>query len=133
MTPVITHPERNRLLRARLDSLEEWARLGCLLQVTAQSFTGQWGHEAADFCDTLLRRDLVHIVASDAHDTEHRPPRLDEAFDLVARRYGDEDADRLFVTNPAALIEGTPIPAIVEKADPVPEQAGGKPWYRFWS
>jgi len=128
MIPIVTHPERNRHLRNRVDALDTWRRKGCLMQITGDSFLGRWGREAADFCDLLMRRDLVDFVASDGHDTEFRPPRLDEAFDLVARRYGDEDAARLMKLNPAAVIGGEPLPA----AGTPGSGDEGRKWYRFW-
>jgi len=33
MIPVITHPERNVVLQSRLDTLREWVKDGCLVQV----------------------------------------------------------------------------------------------------
>jgi protein-tyrosine phosphatase len=106
IVPVITHPERNWLLQRRRERLEEWVRVGCLIQVTAQSFFGRFGPEARDFSYELMRRDLVHFIASDAHDCEDRPPRLDEAHSYVACRFGPERATRLLVTNPRAVLDG---------------------------
>src|SRR5579863_3733625 len=48
ITPVITHPERNTLLMGRLNEMIEWVRFGCLIQVTAQSFTGRFGKKAEE-------------------------------------------------------------------------------------
>ena len=85
MIPVITHPERNSLLRQRLDEIESWVAGGATVQVTAQSVIGEFGQRAQDFCRQLLDRGLVHFVASDAHDCERRAashgsgPRLDHS------------------------------------------------------
>lgn len=111
IVPVITHPERNRLLQQQRERLEEWVRVGCLIQVTAQSFFDRFGSEARDFSRELMRRGLVHFVASDAHDCEDRPPRLDEAYSYVARQYGPERATRLLVANPRAVLDGSPLEA----------------------
>ena len=48
ITPVITHPERNALLMSRVSDLVQWVRFGCLIQVTAQSFTGRFGKSAEE-------------------------------------------------------------------------------------
>jgi protein-tyrosine phosphatase len=55
-----------------------------------------------------LRRGLVHVVASDGHDIEHRPPRLDLASDILTREMGAEAAELLLVTNPLAILTGEP-------------------------
>ena len=55
MTPVITHPERNSLLRQRVDQIAAWVESGACVQVTAQSLLGVFGRRAADFSRRKLR------------------------------------------------------------------------------
>ncbi|HXG31887.1 MAG TPA: CpsB/CapC family capsule biosynthesis tyrosine phosphatase [Bryobacteraceae bacterium] len=126
ITPVITHPERNVLLHQRLAQIERWVAGGCLVQITAQSLLGKFGKAARDYSEELLRRGLVHFVASDAHDARRRPPRLDQAFELVARKFGPRRAERLFVLNPGAVIAGVPL-----ELDQ-PEEFRPRKWYQFW-
>ncbi len=54
MTPIITHPERNGLLRQRLDQIRIWVANGATAQVTAQSLTGKFGKRAQEFSKVLL-------------------------------------------------------------------------------
>jgi protein-tyrosine phosphatase len=124
--PIITHPERNMLLRKRLDKLETWVESGCLLQVTAMSFLGRFGKAAKAFADQLLLKGLAHIVASDAHDTKYRPPLLTEAYQYVAKECGEGRAELLFKTNPAATLIGAPVETILEPPAPA------KKWYQVW-
>jgi protein-tyrosine phosphatase len=107
--PVITHPERNPILQSSFERLESWTQTGCLLQVTAQSLTDRFGRSARESAWALLRKGLVHVIASDAHDTEDRPPRLDLAREILTREMGAEAAELLLVTNPAAIIAGEPV------------------------
>jgi protein-tyrosine phosphatase len=125
MIPIITHPERNMLLQKRLDKLEAWVESGCLLQVTAQSFLGRFGKQAKVFADRLLHKGLVHIVASDAHDTKYRPPSLKHAYEYVSKACGERRAGVVFVKNPSAVLSG----AAVEIDDEPP--ASPKKWYQF--
>ena len=46
--PIITHPERNPLLRQRLGLLARWVAQGCLIQVTAISYLGAFGKKAGE-------------------------------------------------------------------------------------
>lgn len=126
MTPIITHPERNMLLQRQLEKLAEWAESGCLLQVTAASFLGRFGRQAKGFADRLLQQGLVHIVASDAHDTKYRPPSLKEAHEYVSKSCGPGRAQMLFVNNPAATLTGSPLETYYE------EPAPRKKWFQFW-
>jgi len=127
MTPVITHPERNALLRQRVDQIAAWVAEGARVQVTAQSLLGEFGRRATEFSRTLLDRQLVHFLASDAHDCEHRPPRLDLAHVWVKEQYGEEWAEALCVTNPRATLTG-------ESLDPVETTATSerRKWYQIW-
>lgn len=108
--PVITHPERNISLQSRPDELTSWVRQGALLQVTAQSFSGRFGPPAKQLADNLLRKNLIHFIASDAHDCSDRTPELTTAFDYIASRRGREYAELLFTQNPAATLCGDHLP-----------------------
>lgn len=127
MVPVVTHPERNGLLRQRAEELESWIEAGARAQVTAQSLTGDFGRHAQEFCRTLLDRRLVHFVASDAHDCQRRPPRLDEAYAWLKKRYGEPVAEALCVTNPRATLTGEALD-ISEKE----VVSGPRKWYQIW-
>jgi len=110
LVPVITHPERNGVLRNQAARLERWVLDGCCLQVTAQSLLGRFGRKARASSQELLKHGLVQFVASDGHDCKHRPPSLDEAYGWVRDEHGDAVAQRLFTLNPAAALEGQPLP-----------------------
>ncbi|WJH35578.1 tyrosine protein phosphatase [Paenibacillus aurantius] len=95
ITPIIAHPERNAVLAADPGLLEALIDKGALSQLTSHSLTGLFGSRiqkaALRFCD----RDLVHFVASDAHDTEVRNNRLAPAYALLQKRLGDAAVERL--------------------------------------
>jgi protein-tyrosine phosphatase len=127
MIPIITHPERNALLRQRVDQIELWVASGAAVQITAQSVTGGFGKKAQEFCRELLDRGLVHFVASDGHDCERRPPRMDLARDWLRENYGDSVATVLCVTNPAAAVVGEPLEPVLTGVD-----HNSRKWYQFW-
>lgn len=124
MWPVITHPERNQWLQNAPDDIANWVELGCFVQVTAQSFLGKFGHHARDAANALLKRGLVHFVASDGHDTKHRPPVLSEARAVIAKSYGEPLAEALFHLNPEIVLGGG-------RVDPSDCKPGGKRWFFF--
>lgn len=110
LRPVITHPERNPILREQTDRLANWARLGCCVQVTAGSLTGVFGPSAQKDALRWIENGLVHIVSSDAHNTHGRQLKLRPAFDLVCEQFGEEKGRGLFVENPMAVYEGRELP-----------------------
>ncbi len=110
LVPVITHPERNPILRARPQRVLQWVDLGCPVQVTASALTGAWGQKVLRAAEWLLEKDAVHVLASDAHDTKHRVPVLSAARDKVAKLRGPDVAQALVQDNPRAILEGKPLP-----------------------
>jgi protein-tyrosine phosphatase len=127
MTPVITHPERNELLRQRVDQIAAWVGDGVCVQLTGQSLLGEFGRRAAAFSRTMLNRNLVHFLASDAHDCEHRPPRLDLAYAWVKKHIGEELAETLCVTNPKDTLIGEALEPMEAVAT-----AERRKWYQIW-
>lgn len=110
LTPIVTHPERNAVCCRRSEVLYNWVTRGCLLQVTAQSYTGGFGHAAQHFAEQWLERNWVHFFASDAHDAEYRPPLLSPCYQKVATTRGMAVANRLLKSNPEAVVKGLPLP-----------------------
>ena len=106
LTPILTHPERNPTLQADYARLAEWMRGGVLVQVTADSVTGKMGKSAEKMAHQLLARRWVHFLATDAHNLSSRPPRLSEAREVVAKKYGRDYAESLVTTNPMAVFRG---------------------------
>ncbi|HXY79521.1 MAG TPA: CpsB/CapC family capsule biosynthesis tyrosine phosphatase [Candidatus Bathyarchaeia archaeon] len=117
LRPIVTHPERNPLLRAQPDRLYKWLRQGCYAQVTAQSLLGRFGEAAREMTEVWLDAGAVHFVASDAHNVTTRPLRLKEAYDRISETRGEDVARALLVDNPLAAFEGRPLPWVPELAD----------------
>ncbi len=126
LVPIVTHPERNPILQKEMTKLDGWVEQGCLVQVTALSVLGGFGKRAEATATALLAKGQVHVFASDAHDPVHRHPKLDEAFAVIASRYGEDIARMLFVENPARIIRGQYVTAERwQRAEP-------RKWWEFW-
>jgi protein-tyrosine phosphatase len=104
--PVITHPERNRDLQRRPEKLEPFVKLGCLVQITAMSLTGEFGPRAQAVSERYMKEGLVHLIATDAHDTEKRPPILSRALRRAEALVGADAARAMVFETPAAIVEG---------------------------
>lgn len=102
--PILAHPERNASLAARPERLQPLVERGVLVQITTTSILGGFGAQARAAALTFLDRGWVHVLASDAHSANHRPPALTEAA-RVAERIVGADAWRLVSTNPAAILD----------------------------
>jgi protein-tyrosine phosphatase len=132
---VITHPERNPLIRAQPERLFQWLQQGCYAQVTAGSLHGKFGRAAQDAAERWVDRGAVHFLASDAHNTTTRPLKLKETYELVAKRNGADLARALLIENPLAAFEGRPLPYLPELPQDLTGQRDGssRPHRkRFW-
>jgi protein-tyrosine phosphatase len=119
LRPIITHPERNGILRAQPERLLSWVRLGCFAQVTAGSLTGVFGAGAQEDAWTWIDQGLVHFVSSDGHNTARRPVKLRFAYEAIAKGRGTDLAEALLVENPTAAFGGAPLPYVPEVAPSV--------------
>jgi protein-tyrosine phosphatase len=95
LLPVIAHPERAEAALDEPDLARRLAERGWAVQVNATSLLGRHGLEAERIAWELVESGDAALVASDGHRAT-RPPHLDDAYDLVRTRIGDERAARLF-------------------------------------
>lgn len=101
--PLIAHPERNKAVMQAPQKADELRQMGCWLQVTAASITGQFGERVRKTTEYLLENDWVYVVATDSHNLQGRPPRLKEARDWLTAKYGAEYAQLLVQQHPADI------------------------------
>lgn len=104
-TPILAHVERYDCFRKQPALAEEMHELGGLIQLNASGVMGGQGYFVKRYCAGLLKKGLVHFIASDAHDTRRRPPLLMACRRQVAKHYGEDYAEALFWENPQKVIE----------------------------
>lgn len=126
---ILTHPEKNFAVQSDpayvfrlVTCFEPW---DLLVQITADSLTGQNGFRAARTAKTLLRCGLVHLMATDAHSPTTRPPRLANAVTRAARLVGEERARLLVRDIPDAVLTNKPFPPEWEPKEP-------KRWWKIF-
>ena len=112
--PIITHPERNQIIQKDIDILYEFVHMGALIQVTAMNITGDFGGMVMQCAERPLRHRLVHIIASDAHSSDSRPPVLSQAVEAAAEILGNYDDAERMVKEVPALILSEDMPEIPE-------------------
>ena len=106
VTPVISHPERNETLMDNLDVLRYLIQIGGLVQITAGSVTGHFGRAVEKSTMRLLRSNMVHVLATDAHNSTSRPPVLSKALGVISKEIGDDEARRMVLDTPQSIISG---------------------------
>ena len=124
LIPIISHPERNMVFAKRPDLLYDLVSMGALAQVTAKSISGEFGHETKEIAQVFLVNNLVHLIASDAHDSEKRPPKLSRAVEKARKIVGEEKALAMVTSIPQAILDNQEIPDYGDPINPV----GKKKW-----
>lgn len=92
ITPIIVHPERNHAILKDPSILYEFVSRDVLAQVTAASYIGKFGKEIENLSRQFIEADLVHFVASDAHNVTNRKFYMKEAFQQLEEEFGKEKA-----------------------------------------
>jgi protein-tyrosine phosphatase len=122
LIPIISHPERNVVFSLQPQLLFDLISMGCLGQVTAMSITGSFGAEIKKTAESFLKHNLVHVIASDAHDAERRPPKLAEGVKAAAEIVGKEKAAAMADEIPRAILADAGIPEWGEPESPVKDR-----------
>jgi protein-tyrosine phosphatase len=103
--PVITHPERLTWIEDHYSTFVDLAKRGAWLQITAGAMLGKFGRRAKYWSEKLLADGLVHIIASDAHNTGRRSPQMAEAHELAVKLVGKQEASRMVLGRPKAILD----------------------------
>jgi protein-tyrosine phosphatase len=106
LVPVITHPERNLEFQRRPEKLDPFIELGCLVQITAMSLTGEFGSRARIVAERFLKDGRAHLIATDAHDTVNRPPILSRAVRRAEELVGVDSARAMVFETPEKIVNG---------------------------
>ena len=116
---LFAHPERIRWFQDDLRRYEEMIRLGAFGQITTGSLLGDFGESTQEFSEELMRKRLVHVIASDSHNTRGRRPEMSAAVRVAATFVGEAYAARMADEFPRALLDGRD-PAVDPPQEPPP-------------
>lgn len=109
VTPVVAHIERYHCLENDEKKVRDLINMGCYTQINSSSVlkpklfgdTYKFIKKRAQF---FLEKDLVHFVASDMHNLDPRPPYMQEAYQIISKKYGESHAEQLFRKNQELLL-----------------------------
>ena len=117
--PIITHPERLGWIESHYSVIPQAVRMGAWIQVTGGALLGRFGRRAKYWSERMLADGLVHILASDGHNTDKRRPCLADAFERAVEWVGREEARQLVETRPAGILKN-----LAPSEMPTPEPLG---------
>ncbi|MBS4761717.1 hypothetical protein KG089_03205 [Carnobacteriaceae bacterium zg-ZUI252] len=108
ITPIIAHPERNHVFAKNLKKLRQFIELGCLAQVTSHSYLGTYGEKLRHVSHEMIKQNLVHVIATDAHHSVKRPVILNAAYQQLEKEF-NRDTATYFQKNAEDIVLGKDI------------------------
>lgn len=109
LTPVVAHPERYAAVQDDLSLAAQWVEKGYVIQLNKGSLLGRLGDGAQYASRALLRRGLVHVVATDAHDPRYRPTGFVSLLPVLRELCSPEAVALLLDGNPYRIIHDRPV------------------------
>jgi protein-tyrosine phosphatase len=107
VTPIIAHPERCLIGQDPLLAINNMVNQGALIQINAGSILGHFGKKAKKTAERLLEHNLVHFLASDAHNTSSASITvLSQTLERLCQLVGKIKTEELVMHNPSKVLEG---------------------------
>ena len=107
--PILAHVERCTEIRRSTDALVPLIEAGALTQVTISSLTGGYGPGIRWTAEELLRRDMVHVLASGVHGMRDLPASIEAGLHAAQELVGRERLWELAVGVPQVIVQGGPV------------------------
>ena len=102
--PIIAHIERYPCLHGKTDEIFRMSEMGAVIQINASSLFGGFMSKKRRQCLKLLKRGLVDVVASDAHNCDSRSPSIKKTADFVESKCGKAYAECIFWENSMKIV-----------------------------
>lgn len=102
--PLVAHAERYPAVREGIAQVERLIGLGAMIQINAGSVLGREGWRQKHFCWELMRQDMVHVVASDAHGPQYRPVELGACAHKIEHKMGRTYAQKVLWNDPCEIV-----------------------------
>lgn len=100
---IMAHPERYQFTQKDNGFVNYLLDEGVLFQINADSITGNWGSRAQRLACDMLDQNMVHFIASDAHNTM-RNNNMSSALNEISRFIPDLQIDDIVHKNAKAVI-----------------------------
>lgn len=102
--PILAHMERYTCLRKDA-SLDELIQSGCKLQMNYESLEGRGLFRDVRWCRKQVVQGRIHLLGSDMHRMDYRPPRIDKALQWLERHTDTGILERMISVNPSCILK----------------------------
>lgn len=117
---IVAHAERYPELLHDTGAAEKLIGMGCLIQVTAGALAEPISGREEKALKDWVTRGVVHLIGTDGHNLNTRPPRMAAGMDVIRKWAGPGAADRIGNIFASSIVQGRsvtpPIPAALKKS-----------------
>ena len=92
--PILAHIERYAALMEDKYKLDDFIEMGCLTQVNIGTFADAPRGVRKKLLK-LLQNGKIHLIGSDAHNLDSRPPEYENGINAIVKKCGQEAVDTL--------------------------------------
>ena len=110
--PIVAHPERYSYIQRNPQLVNQWHRMGCLLQVNRGSLLGRFGRQAQAMAVEMVERGFAAAVATDAHSPRMRTPWMRDVREMLAKEVSPLCARMLLLENPRKILKNDRLPPV---------------------
>lgn len=107
--PLVAHPERYAYTQQNPELINQWTRMGCLMQINKGSLLGRFGQQSRQLAVALVDRGFATVVASDAHSARVRTPWMADVRELLTKEISPRCARVLLEENPCKILKNEDI------------------------
>ncbi len=115
--PIIAHVERYQAIQQDPARLAALLRQGVLAQLTARSLVDIRNKAIRRTAEILLKKGLIHCIASDAHGLQRRPPNVVRGLQRAVELLDQAKVYQMIETLPAAIINNEKCSFVPPKSD----------------
>lgn len=106
---ILAHPEQCPELLHESGRMEEWIRLGCLVQISSKSVTDPENKANERALRGWVRRGCVHFLGSDGHSPRKRKPLMADAYQRLREWSSDAVAKQICHDNGFRVLHNQPL------------------------
>ena len=110
--PVLAHAERYTHYHQDVNQIITLVERGVLAQINAGSLAGDHGTAERATAEIMLEHRMAHLVASDSHSVDARPPAVARNYDRLVELVGREAANKLVMGVPRMIVEDEDVPKV---------------------
>ncbi len=115
--PILAHPERYLFTKKHMNILEEMIHNGVLMQLDLGSVLGIYGKMAKRNAKKLLKKNMIHLIATDSHNASRLYPQYALAYQKLQRMISKEKLDEILEKNSKKILKGKKLQPYIIKKD----------------